>query len=89
LRIVALCAPLDCVSAVLMNSHLGAGSSRTVLVVSVLTQWGLFLPVAWLLGVRLGFGLVAIWLAQSLTRMIGVTLFAQSWRRRAWARVSM
>lgn len=89
LRIAAFFAPFECVAAVLMNAHLGAGSSRTVLVVSVATQWGAFLPVAWLLGPVLGFGMIAIWLAQAGYRLLNLSLFAWSWRRRGWASVPL
>jgi Na+-driven multidrug efflux pump len=89
LRVAALFSPLECVSAVLLNAHLGAGSSRTVLAVSVATQWGVFLPASWVLGPVLGFGMLAIWMAQAAYRMITLSLFWWSWRRRAWAAVRM
>lgn len=89
LRVAAFFAPLECVGAVLLNAHLGAGSSRTVLMVSVVTQWGVFLPVAWLLGPVLGFGMLAIWMAQAAYRMLNVALFSWSWRRRHWAAVRL
>ena len=72
-----------------MNAHLGAGSSRTVLAVSVGTQWGAFLPAGWLLGPGLGFGMLAIWMAQAAYRMLNLSLFSWSWRRRTWASVRM
>jgi MATE family multidrug resistance protein len=89
LRVAAVFSPLECIAAVLMNSHLGAGSSRIVLGVSVATQWGLFLPLAWLLGPTLGFGLLAIWTAQAFYRVISLALFARSWRSRRWATVRL
>lgn len=89
LRVAALFAPLECVAAVLMNAHLGAGSSRIVLGVSALTQWGAFLPAAWLLGPVLGFGMLAIWLAQAAYRLLNLSLFAWSWRKRGWASVEL
>ena len=89
LRIAAFFAPFECVAAVLMNAHLGAGSSRTVLAVSVATQWGVFLPAAWLLGPVLGFGMLAIWMAQAGYRLLNVALFWWSWRRRHWATVRL
>lgn len=89
LRISALFAPAECVAAVLLNAHLGAGSSRTVLLVSAATQWGAFLPAAFLLGPVLGFGLLSIWLAQAGYRMLTLALFVRSWRRRAWAGVDL
>jgi Na+-driven multidrug efflux pump len=89
LRIAATFAPFECVAAVLMNAHLGAGSSRIVLAVSVATQWGVFLPMAWVLGPVLGFGMLAIWMAQAAYRLLNLTLFTWSWRRRAWASVQL
>jgi putative MATE family efflux protein len=89
LRLAALATPLECIAVVLMNAHLGAGSSRNVLVVSVVTQWGVFLPAAWLLGPVLGFGMLAIWGAQAASRVLSLALFAWSWHRRAWARVKL
>ncbi len=89
LRVAAFFAPFECVAAVLMNSHLGAGSSRVVLCVSVATQWGAFLPAAWLLGPVLGFGMLAIWMAQAAYRLLNLGLFSWSWRRRAWASVEL
>ncbi|MBI5506683.1 MAG: MATE family efflux transporter [Deltaproteobacteria bacterium] len=88
LRIAAIFAPFESVAAVLMNAHLGAGSARRVLVISVLSQWGLFLPLAWLVGPVLGLGLVGIWLLQGLTRLLTVGVFAWSWRQGRWAEVA-
>lgn len=87
LRIAAVFAPFESVAAVLMNAHLGAGSARRVLIISVLSQWGLFLPLAWLVGPVLGMGLVAIWLLQGVTRLLTVGVFAWSWRQGRWAEV--
>lgn len=89
LRLGAICTPVEAIGAVLMNAHLGAGSSRTVLAVSVATQWGFFLPLAWLLGPMLGYGMLAIWLAQSGYRILNLVFFVRSWERRGWARVSL
>jgi MATE family multidrug resistance protein len=60
-----------------------------VLWLSALTQWGILLPAAWLLGPVLGFGLLAIWIAQAATRVLMLALFARSWRRRGWADVRL
>ena len=46
--------------------------------------WGLFLPLAWLLGVRLGGGLTAAWLGGALyvTVLAGILVFR--FRSGAW-----
>ena len=89
LRLTALFTPAEAIGAVLMNSHLGAGSSRTVLGVSVATQWGFFLPLAWVLGPMLGYGMLAIWFAQVGYRILNLVFFARSWQRRDWAGVTL
>ncbi len=89
LRIAAVFAPFESLAAVLMSAHLGAGSARRVLLISVISQWGLFLPLAWLVGPVLGLGLVAIWLLQGVCRMLTVVVFAWSWRQGRWAEVAV
>lgn len=89
LRIAALFAPVEAVVAVLLNAHLGAGSSRVVLAISVLTQWGAFLPAAYLVGPWLGLGLIAIWSSQAAYRVLNLALFAESWRARRWDRSAL
>lgn len=87
LRIAAIFAPVETLSAVLMNAHLGAGSARRVLVISVVTQWFLYLPLAYLIGPVLGMGLTAIWLLQGVCRLLTVGVFTWSWRQGRWADV--
>ncbi len=89
MRIAAMVAPLDVIGMVLMQSHLGAGSSRRVMTVSLCTQWGLFLPAAYVLGPVAGFGLVTIWLANGAYRLLNMSIYAWSWRRRDWTRVAI
>jgi len=52
--------------------------------VSVILQWGLFLPVAFLIGPVLGFGMSAVWAAQVGYRCLQALIFALIWRSRKW-----
>lgn len=79
----------DAVGMVLMNALLGAGASQVVMTVSVGMQWVLFLPVAYLVGPVLGYGLLGIWIAQSTYRTVQAGIYAAVWRRRAWARIQI
>ena len=67
LRLIALVAVLDAIAIVLQQALGGAGATRATMVVSIVTQWGLFLPLAWLLGPVLGGGLMAVWIAWPAT----------------------
>ena len=62
---------------------------RLVMAVSVLLQWGLFLPVAFLLGPVLGFGMSVVWSAQVGYRCLQGLLFALIWRSRKWIGVEV
>ncbi|MDP6946811.1 MAG: MATE family efflux transporter, partial [Myxococcota bacterium] len=87
LRLVGLFIGADAVGIVLQNALLGAGASRQVMVVSIVLQWGLFLPVAWLVGPVLGHGLLGIWIAQMSYRALQSVVFTHLWRRGAWMRI--
>jgi MATE family multidrug resistance protein len=89
LRLIGASIAIDAVGMVLMNALLGAGASRLSLVVSVATQWLVFLPIAFVLGPVLGFGLFWIWLAQVGYRVLFASAFAAIWRRRAWAAIEV
>jgi putative MATE family efflux protein len=89
LRVVGLTIALDGVGLVLQNAMLGAGDSRRIMFVAVGLQWALFLPVAYLVGPVLGFGLLGIWLAQAVQRGLQAAAFAGMWRAGKWADVRL
>ncbi len=85
LRLVAIFMPLDTIGLVLMNAMIGAGDTRRTFVTSVLLQWGLFLPAAWIVGPVLGGGLSALWAANVAYRQLQAVAFAIMWQRVKWA----
>lgn len=89
LRLLGASMVLETMGGVLMNALLGAGASRTVMLVSVTLQWGLFLPLAFLLGPVLGLGMAAVWAAQVGYRSLQGLVFASIWRRRNWMNVKV
>lgn len=80
---------LDAVGLVLLNAMLGAGATRSVLLVSTSLQWLLFLPAAYVIGPVLGLGLVAIWCAQIGQRALQAIIFAWLWRGGSWAKIEV
>jgi MATE family multidrug resistance protein len=65
-RLGALFQLLDAVGIVASGALRGAGDTRWPFVFQALLAWGLFLPLAWLLGVVLGGGLFGAWVGGSL-----------------------
>ncbi|MEM7155738.1 MAG: MATE family efflux transporter [Myxococcota bacterium] len=89
LRLVGATIGIDAVGMVLMNALMGAGAARTSMVVSIATQWLLFLPIAYALGPVLGAGLLAIWTAQIGYRSLSAIIFAAIWRKGSWASIQV
>ncbi|MCX4244337.1 MATE family efflux transporter [Paraliomyxa miuraensis] len=89
LRLVGATIGVDAVGMVLMNALIGAGASRASMVVSIATQWLLFLPVAYLLGPGLGLGLMAIWTAQVSYRGLTALIFAHLWKQGRWMSIKV
>ena len=82
---IAIC--LDAAAIVLTQALLGAGANRTVMSISILGQWCFYLPLAWLAGPWLGFGLTGIWLVQIIHRAGSSLLFIYVWNRKNWVHI--
>ncbi|MCB9781167.1 MAG: MATE family efflux transporter [Alphaproteobacteria bacterium] len=89
LMLLAATIGLEGVGMVLLNALLGAGDNRRVMVVSVGSQWLIGIPLAWLLGPGLGYGLMGIWVAQVAYRVLWAVIFAAMWRGRGWTRIQV
>jgi putative MATE family efflux protein len=87
MRLVGLTMPIEAMTFTFMHGLLGAGDARRVMYISVGTQWLLFLPLAYVVGPVLGFGLFGVWLWQGATRSLSAYLFVRMWRRRRWQRI--
>lgn len=89
LQIVGIGIAADGIGLILMNALLGAGASRVVMVVSIAFQWALFTPLAWYLGPYLGFGLLAVWIAQFAYRGLQAGVFAGLWQWGNWQSIKV
>lgn len=89
LRLIAATMAFDVAGLVLMNALLGAGDSTRVMVVSIVMQWGINLPLAYLFGAHLGYGLLAVWVVQSVYRAIQSGIFVSLWKQGKWAKIKV
>jgi putative MATE family efflux protein len=85
LRLVGLTIWADGIGLILLQAMVGAGDTKRPMLISVGMQWGLFLPLAYILGPVMGYGLFAIWTAQMGYRALQALLFIHLWRRGDWA----
>ena len=85
LRLVATSLPMLVVGLVLSQSLYGAGANVYVMIVEGLLHFGCLVPLSWLLGPRLGFGMEGIWSAAviyvfGLGVAMGAKFLGKGWR---------
>ncbi len=80
---------MDCAGMVLMNGLIGAGDTRRAMWISTLSQWAFFLPLAFLVGPLLGFGLLGVWILNAIYRLGQALVCAQQWAGRKWASIEI
>ncbi len=89
LRIVAAGLPALVVGLVLSQALYGAGANTFVMVVEGLLHFGVLVPLSWLLGPRLGYGLEGVWLAACLyTNLMGLAM-ALKFLGRGWRSIRL
>lgn len=79
----------DTAGMVLMNSLIGAGDTRRSMWISMIWQWAFFLPLAWLTGPVLGFGLLGVWLVNVVYRTGQSINCVTQWAGRKWTHVKI
>jgi Na+-driven multidrug efflux pump len=63
MRLMGICTPIIAVAMILSQALFGAGNTLFVMVVELILHFSCLVPLAWLLGITLDYGLVGIWSA--------------------------
>ena len=80
---------MDAPSLIFTQALLGAGDNRTVLYIRFISQWFILLPLSWLIGLVLGFGLTLMWIIPTLQRTLCSAAFLFVWHSRRWSRIKI
>ncbi|MCZ6628294.1 MAG: MATE family efflux transporter [SAR324 cluster bacterium] len=89
MRVAGATIAVEGISVVLMSGLQGAGDTRRTMVVAATFQWLLFLPLAYLIGPVLGYGLLAIWSLQGVYRALLASVYMVLWRQGGWAAIKV
>jgi len=86
LRMIAFGLPMMVVGLILSQALYGAGANTFVMVVEGVLHFGVLVPVSWLLGPKLGFGIEGVWAAATLYvnllgLLMGAKFLGRSWRK--------
>ncbi|HVU17276.1 MAG TPA: MATE family efflux transporter [Candidatus Didemnitutus sp.] len=69
---------------VVISSLRATGDARFPLKMGILSMWCLWVPLAWFLGLKLGWGLKGIWISMTIDEWFrGITMYWR-WKRRSW-----
>ncbi|MFT5170566.1 MAG: MATE family multidrug resistance protein, partial [Candidatus Marinamargulisbacteria bacterium] len=89
LRIDCLTAWIEVIGLVLLHSLQGAGATTTAMIASVISQWAVFLPAVFLIGVLFKFGLLGVWIAGGAYHLFYSTIFIIIWHRAKWTNIKI
>jgi MATE family multidrug resistance protein len=87
LRLMGLVQMFDATGLTLAGAIGGAGHTRLVMLADVGSAYLLFLPLTWLIALRLHHGLMGAWLAAMIWFFVFAVLMVLAWARGGWARV--
>ncbi|WP_251359127.1 MATE family efflux transporter [Kangiella sp. TOML190] len=88
-KLSALVIIIDAIGLVFLNALSGAGYTKPPMYVSFVTQWLMFLPVAFYLGPMMGYSFMLIWVAYGVYRVVQTGAFIWLWQKRSWVHVRM
>ena len=88
-RLLAASFLIDSLPFVLIYSLVGAGATRWAAVVQLSAQYLVLLPLAWLLGLELGLGLVGLWTSLVLSRAVLGALALRKFRGTSWQTIEV
>lgn len=80
---------VDTAGMALMHALLGAGDTGRVMRISIISQWLLFMPIAYLAGPVLGFGLLGVWGLQAVYRVGQAIWFGWAWKQGRWQEINL
>lgn len=84
LRVSLLLEPGRTFNLVVINSLRATGDARFPVLMGACSMWGVAVPLAWLLGLHLEWGLIGVWIAFTADEWVrGLSMYAR-WKSRVW-----
>lgn len=84
MRIMGTLTPLIAVGMILTQALFGAGNTVFVMIVELILHFTCLVPLAWLLGITFGFGLIGIWTAAVVYVLALTTIMVVKFARGDW-----
>lgn len=88
-RILGISIFIEAQALTMMHALLGAGDSHRVMYISIIMQWGVYIPLGWILGIQAGFGLNGVWTANLATQAFLAVIYTALWKKGSWESISI
>jgi len=86
LYIVMLVEPFIALNLAISGGLIGAGDTRSIMRYSIVTVWMIRIPLSYILGISLGFGVVGIWWGLNIGFLLQAVLTFRRFRSKKWAK---
>jgi multidrug resistance protein, MATE family len=86
-QLMAACTPLIACGMILTQALFGAGNTLFVMAVELVLHFLCLVPLAWLLGITLGFELMGIWSAAAVYAALLTAVMAWKFSRKDWQNI--
>jgi putative MATE family efflux protein len=84
LRLAIILEPGRVFNVIVISSLRATGDVYFPIKMAALSMWCIWVPLAWFLGVRMGYGLVGVWIAMMTDEWLRGVLMFWRWRSRRW-----
>jgi putative MATE family efflux protein len=89
MQLMGACGPLIAAGMILTQALFGAGNPRFVMIVEVLLHFFVLLPVAYVMGVTLDFGLLGVWSSAAIYVLLLTVIMAIKFRTGDWKHIKL
>ncbi|MEK3719732.1 MATE family efflux transporter [Paenibacillus sp. FSL H8-0034] len=76
--------PGRCLNIVIGEALRASGDARFLVITGIAVVWGMCIPLTYLLGIHLAYGLMGIWIVFILDEWVRGIIILHRWRSRAW-----
>jgi Na+-driven multidrug efflux pump len=89
MRLMGVATPIIAVAMILSEALFGAGNTRFVAIAQFLLVFGCLVPLAYVLAVPAGFGLLGIWMAACVYALLAAITMALKFRAGDWKKIEL
>jgi Na+-driven multidrug efflux pump len=89
MQLMGACTPVIAVAMIMTQALFGAGNTLFVMVVELVLHFACLVPLAWLLGITLDFGLLGIWTAAVIYIVLLAAIMVWKFRTGDWQHIRL